>query len=379
MKAKYYIIYFFLFKSIAGYSQKNFWTISGSVTAEGKTPIESAMIFVNNTSIGASTNEKGNFQLNIPDKFPQIELNVSYPGYKTLKRKIRYSPEIQVYKFQLDSITIISTKAEKAINRKEWGEKWKFFESAFLGESKFAKDCRIVNPEAIRLVYGDNKEVVATANEPVIIRNNALGYKIVYQLDKFVFDEHSRQLSGLKYFEKISPGNEEVKIKWDKNRKTVYTESFRNFLVALSLDKLEENDFVVYKTIEDKNNRSGQSKLADEIKKGHVLPVNANQICTYDKDSERFIIESERPLLIFTKKRLSRKTYFADYPFRFSQITLPKGYAAFTDNGSISRSEGIIITGYWNDAGLANTLPEDYEPENSSNESINVTTTKKIK
>lgn len=379
MKAKNYILYFFLFKSIAAYSQKSSWTISGSVIGVEKMPIESAIVFVNNTTIGVRTNEKGNFQLNIPNKFSHIELNVLAPSSKTLKRKIGYSPEIQVFRFQMDSISITNRKTKKVAEGADWREKWNVFESALLGNSKFAKDCRIVNPEVVRLEYNDDKKIVATADKPVIIRNSGLGYTIVYQIDKLVSDSNASKLSGLKFFEKINPGSLSVKTKWDKNRKSIHTDSFRNFLVTLSLNKLEENDFTIYKITANESRVSGQAKLADEIKKGILLPVDATQICTYDKDSESYIIESEYPLLIFTKKRLAAKPYFADYPYTYTEIMLPKGYAVFTYDGLLSRPNEIVLKGYWGTQGLANKLPDDYEPESPPNETINISKIDKIK
>lgn len=378
MKAKYYILYLFTFFSITGICQKNYWTISGSVVDEKKMPVQFANVFVNNTSIGNSTNENGNFQLNIPGKFAQIELIVSFVGYKTIKRKINYSPEIQVFRFQLESDNMLREVVVSAKHDKDWKKKWKIFERALLGDSKFAKDCEILNKDVVKLEYDKDKKVIATAKDPLLIKNTALGYKILFKMDKFESDGITTYLSGLKFFERIDTSNTNLKNKWDKNQKDVFSDSFRNFLVALTLNKLEENDFEVFKMTVVKNMYYGQTTVANEIKDGVLIPVDATKICTYDKDTESFFIHSEYPLLVFLKKRFHLKPFFADYPFKYSEIVLPKSYAGFTDNGWLSRPNGIVLKDYWGYEGFANLLPDDYNVEGLVKETSEATIINKI-
>src|SRR6218665_1689281 len=104
----------------------------------------------------------------------------------------------------------------------------------------------------------------------------------------------------------------------------------------------------------------GQTTVANEIKDGALIPVDATKICMYDKDSESFFIHSEFPLLVFVKKRFHLKPFFADYPYKYSEIVLPKAYAGFTENGWLSRPNGIVLKDYWGYEGFANLLPDDY-------------------
>lgn len=378
MKAKHYLPYILFSLSFSGYCQKNSWTISGIVVDEKKMAVQLANVFVNNTSIGSATNEKGNFQLNIPDKFSQVELIVSFVGYKTIKRKINYSAEIQVFRFQLEDGDTLKDVVRTVKNDKDWSKKWKVFESALLGDSKFAKDCKILNRQVVRLEYNKEKKVIATASAPIQINNAALGYKILFQMEKFESDGITTYLSGLKFFEKVNTTNVNLKNKWDKNQKDVFSESFRNFLIALSLNQLEENDFEVFKMTGIKTMNSRKTTIANEIKDGVLIPVRANEICNYDKDAENFLLQSEYPLLVFIKKNAHIKPTFADYPYKYSEIVLPKGYAGFTENGWLRRPNDVVLKDYWGNKGFVNQLPDDYNVEDSVKQSNEATTINKL-
>lgn len=361
MKAKYCLLYTFLFISITVLSQKSYWTISGSLNDDKKVQIKSAIVFVNNTSIGTITNENGSFQLNIPNKFSQVELVICLGGFKTIKRKINYSLEVQVFKIQMEKVILSNEKSVSTKLDKDWKQKWKIFEKALLGDSEFARNCKILNPEVVKLVYDKDRKVIATAIEPVQIKNNALGYKILYQMNKLVSDGSTSHSSGLKYFEKIRTNNASIKRRWEKNRKDVFSDSFRNFLLALSLNKLEENDFEVYKIALDNTTLSGQRSIANDLKDGALIATEATRICTYDKETENFFIRSEYPLIIFLKKRQTKKPYFLDYPYKYSEIVLPRGYAEFTENGWPIRPNSIVMKYYWGIEGISNILPDDYD------------------
>lgn len=379
MKAKYYIFFIFLLGSFYGVAQKNYWTISGIVVEDKKTPIQFANVFINNTSIGASTTEKGNFQLNVPENFSQVELIISVIGFKTLKRKVNYSSEVQVFKFQLEKSDLTNAEVSGITQDKAWLEKWKTFETALLGTSKFAVDCKILNPDAVKLDYNADRKLIARAKEPLRIANAALGYKVHLQLDRFETDGLNTSLSGFKYFEKIDTTNLSLNARWEKNQKYVFNESFRRFLVALSLNKLVENDFEVFKIADvafmDDNK---QTSIANEVKAGKLIAIDTTKLCVYDKDAESFVLQSEYPLLVFMKKRYEDKSYFTDYPYKYARIVLPKGYATFSENGLLNRSNAILLKDNWSFLGVSNMLPDDFNIEGLIKETIDAAQIEKI-
>ena len=66
-------------------------SVSGSVRLEGE-GLEYATVLINGSSLGATTNMKGNYRIqNIP--YGTYELTASYLGYKPITKKIRLSQE----------------------------------------------------------------------------------------------------------------------------------------------------------------------------------------------------------------------------------------------------------------------------------------------
>lgn len=360
MKARQFLLYLLFSLSFSGYCQKNSWTISGIVVNEKKLVVQSAHVFVNNTSIGSTTNKTGNFQLNISDKFSQVELIVSLIGYKTIKRKINYSAEIQIFRFQLEVDDMLKKSMVSTQKDKDWKKIQDIFEGALIGNSKFAKDCKILNPAVVKLEYDKDKKIIATAKAPILINNAALGYKILFLMDKFESDGTTTHFSGFKFFEKANTSSINLKSKWDNNQKEVFNDSFRNFLISLMHNKLEENDFEVFKQTAVQTVHDGQTSIAKALKEGTLIRVDATEISTYDKDAESFLLQAEYPLIVFIKKRTQLTPVFTDYPYQYSEIVLPKAYAAFNENGWLRRPNDVVLKDYWSDKGLANQLPDDY-------------------
>ncbi|RFS14575.1 carboxypeptidase-like regulatory domain-containing protein [Emticicia sp. C21] len=378
MKARYYLPYILFIFSFSGYSQKNFWTISGIVANEKKMAVQSANVFVNNTSIGFVTNEKGNFQLNVPDKFSQVELIVCFEGYKTIKRKINYSTEIQVFRFQLERDGILKKTVVTAKKEKDWKNKWEIFENALLGNSKFAKNCKILNSNVVRLEFDKDKKMTATATAPIQIINEALGYKILLLMDKFESDSSGTNMSALKFFEKVNTTNIDLKNKWDKNQKDAFSGSFHNFLMVLTDNKLEENDFEIFKKSSVQTAKNDPTTVEKELNEGTLTRAKANEIYIYNKDAESFLLQSDSPLLVFFKKSPELKPAFSDYPFKSSEIVLLKSYARFNENGWLRRPNDIVLKGFWGDKGLANQLPDDYNLDGLIKEPNDASTINKL-
>ncbi|MBA4853386.1 carboxypeptidase-like regulatory domain-containing protein [Emticicia sp. BO119] len=378
MKAKLSILYFLLWISVSGFSQSGFWTISGIITEEKKNPAKSAHVFVNNTSIGIITNENGNFLINIPNKFSQIELIVLLTGHKTIKRKVNFSTEIQLFKFQLEYDNSLKKVMDSDTYGKFLRKKRKLFEQALLGNSKLARQCKILNLEAIELEYDKDNKLIATANDPIIIENRALGYKILFQMEKFETDGISTHASGQKFFEIMDSVNSNPKKKWEKNRKEIFYDSFQNFLLALALNNLNKNRFEVFKIDDYKSLDYKKSTLANKVKDGLFTPVQNSEIFEFDKDRELFVIHSEMPLLIFLKSKPDSKSFLTDYPYQYSVIFLTKGYSSFSSNGLINRPADVTLKGYWKFNGFANLLPDNYSEEEFTKESSDETIINKI-
>ncbi|CAH0996111.1 hypothetical protein EMA8858_02241 [Emticicia aquatica] len=353
-----------LLLSFSAFSQNTSWEISGKVAEKSKIPVPFANVYVNNTSIGTTTNQNGFFSLKIPARFQKIDLIISFVGYETLKKTlIKSDTKTQNLSFTLQNGLELKEVKVIAQHDKEWRKKWKIFNRGLLGESEYFKDCKILNPEVIVLTYDKNKKVVATAREPIIIQNDAFGLKIKFQMDRFESDGEKTYFSGLKYFEKNNPISPIDEKRWEKHKKKSYRDSFRSFLVALKDNKLQESGFAVFKVLAPKQMYFGRTTVEQEIKDGTLKPCEAKEICMFDRETEEFIFYSEYPLMVFVTNRFNPIKIFYDYPYYYSVVNLVNFHASFGENGWLSKPNGILINGYWGREGFANMLPDDYFPE----------------
>ncbi len=356
-------VFVFLLLPTWMYAQSS-WQIAGKVLDPSKNLMPFANVFVNNTSIGTTTNIDGEFLLKIPAKIQKIDLVISFVGYTTFKKTI-YKKDIKFENFVFTLQGGIELSEVKVIAKhdREWNRKWRKFKQALLGESDFYNACEILNPEVVRLEYDKNKILVATANEPLIIQNNAFGHRIIFQMEKFETDGNQTFYAGNKFFENIDTNSIELKKKWTKNKKKSYNDSFRNFLVSLAQRKLKENGFAIFKALQIKAMYFGKTTVSNEIDGGALKECTIDDICSYDSSSQQFILHSDYPIQVFATNRYTPMRVYLDYPNPYSLIELTNKYAIFTENGWLSKPNGILVKGFWGREGFSNLLPDDYFPE----------------
>ncbi len=346
------------------FSQNASWQVSGKIIDKSKKAVPFANVYINNTTIGTVTDQNGSFSLRIPARFQKIDLVVSFVGYETLKKTLLQSEKkLQNLVFTLQNGIELKEVQVVAKHDNEWRRKWKIFNRGLLGESEFFKDCKILNPEVIVLTYDKKKNVVATAREPLIIQNDAFGLKIRFQMDKFESDGEKTYFSGLKYFEKMTPASPQEQKLWERHKKKSYRDSFRNFLVALKDNKVQENGFAIFKVRLPKTMYFGRTTVEQEVRDGTILPCEAKDICMFDRQTEEFVIYSDYPLMVFVTNRFNPIKLFTDYPYYYSIVNLINFHATFGENGWLSKPNGILIQGYWGHEGFANMLPDDYFSE----------------
>jgi len=360
------LIWFFIFtlSFYTTFSQNTHWQISGKVVERNQTPIPFANVFINNTRIGTTTDIDGNYTIKIPSNIQKADLIASFIGYERYRTTIikgnstQHNLTIVLQNgIELNEVKVI------AQHDREWRRKWKLFSRGLLGESNFFKDCKILNPEIIKLDYNNKKKLIATADEPIMIQNDAFGLKIAFQMEKFETDGEQTYLAGFKFFTNLDSVSAEQSKKWAKNREKAYNDSFRNFLVSLSQRKLQENGFAIFKILRPKTMYYGRTSVASEISYGALAECTPEEICKYDSENGQYILQSDFPIMVFSTNRYVPIRIFADYPNPYSIIDLVRNYSAFTETGWLSKPNGILIRGYWGAEGMANLLPDDYAPQ----------------
>lgn len=197
------------------------------------TPIENVFIFVENTSLGAITDEYGKAQLQIEQQ-EHFTIVITHILYKTQNLNSTVVQDglnvisLKEKEMSLSEVTIRS-KRTNTKKRKKWLRQ---FEKAFLGNKVSRKKVQLHNPEVIWFEETDTV-LRAFAVDNLKILNKELGYKVQFVLEEFsLSNEQDIRYRGKLFFEDIK---EELKrkSKIDKRRNDTYLKSSQLFFRSL--------------------------------------------------------------------------------------------------------------------------------------------------
>ena len=361
------VVFFFCVTLTSVAQQGGAVVLTGKVT-DGKTgkPLPFANVFVNNSTIGTNADENGNYKLT-GLTIGSIEMAVSFLGYETIKQTLRFEqPGIKTVQFkliegmQLTGVTIYSKKNKKrekhlAIITRE-----------LLGKTPFAKQCRILNPEVLRISLDDNRHLSAQTTAPLIIENNALGYKIHQDLDDFDYFEGRVLYGGSTRFELLKPKDEAQKKLWRENQKIAYAGSLKHLLASMVADSLWEEGFKVYQEIPDSmrmfrsvRSVNGYNTIANNIH-NRIEPILGNRLIKPGElMTERLVVSKMMLEVFYTKKKGSSP--YSDMPYAYTQIKFPQGYCVITPEGWVVMPMGFEIAGYLGNDRYSTLLPADWK------------------
>ncbi|MDB5240862.1 MAG: TonB-dependent receptor plug [Spirosoma sp.] len=179
--------------------------LTGRVTDQlTNQPLPFANVYVNGSLRGAVTDEKGYYTLaGVP--LGTVEIAASFVSYQPTRQTIRFdNTASQKANFRLkpgeqtlDAVTVRG-------NPKQWEGHLRQFKRQLFGEP-FGGQCLLVNTEVLHF-NEDRGHLYATANEPLIILNQALGYRLIYALQHFDATAAGEVYStGTTRFEELKP------------------------------------------------------------------------------------------------------------------------------------------------------------------------------
>lgn len=224
------------------------FNISGRVIdATTGQPLAFSNIYFSQSLKGTTSNVEGDFVMSNV-KSGEYDLIVSFIGYKTHKRKIiindantnqitiKMHPETQ----SLDLVQVLTQRDKK------WEKMLKRFESIILGKTRFSKQCSIKNPWVVSFT-GDKRNFIATASELIEIENNALGFNVMLDLNRFQKLKDLFEFTGHFHFSRVEPKSASDVTKWEENRKIAYNGSLPHFFnSAINGTWIEEGYTVKY-------------------------------------------------------------------------------------------------------------------------------------
>lgn len=335
--------------------------LSGRVCDEesGK-PIAAVNVFITNTTLGAATDENGQFIIyNIP--LGSYDLFVNHIGYELqvlpleLIERQKKPLEIKLKPRVLQGEkVVISARDLLDIERNR-----KTFRREFIGITRNAKNCRIENLESIEF-YRDEDEALMTRSDSLLkITNLALGYRLEIYLESFRYEENDINYLIYPRFIELEPEDESQKKRWIKNRKETWEGSLRHFLATLARGEYADGLFRIYR-----------GYLHPETLKIHSrgIPIKTRQprFVQNEPIEELKRIQFNEFLIIlyqdYTKMEGSGyHGQLGNFPTSYLQMKVP--FATINIYGNFQPYNAFKVYGAWASARIADMLPLDYDPE----------------
>lgn len=318
-------------------------------------PIPTANVYISQTTVGTFTKHDGTFKFST-DLSGIHTLVISYVGYKTQTKELNfYSTRNPYFEVELIINPVEMDEVEVTASNDEWQDHFNFFRKNFIGETSIASDTKIENPWVIGFEEDEDGNLVARTQRPLIITNNALGYKLSVDLIEFRWPRNGDTGYYL-YHSSYKEMEAEQRLQrrgWERNRRQVYRGSFEHFLKSLYKDDLKGNDFEVV--------------LADTYNK-----IDIPKLDSLGRSSLRFLTNADGLSLSEVKAYQVRYPVDVLYGKRWfntnrqrSRITpmQPGGFFAVTNEARLANPVSLKLDGVWAKDRLANLLPTDYSPE----------------
>lgn len=333
--------------------------------AETLEPLPFANVFINNTTMGAPSDEKGNFYLkNVPAGVHEVVFSfVGYQPYQThvtvhdgeiVKLNVKMVPEEK----QLASIEVQSKRDKK------WEKQLDEFTTYFIGTGRVARKCRITNPWVLEFTEKQEhfeKSMHATASGPLEIEDLALGYKITCILQGFVASSKAYSILGKYRYEEMTTNDEKIAKQWTENRYEAYEGSLRHMFASLVTGNLKEQGFLMYSDNPSVPNSSARSNMFSNNLGKNVIPLTLVNVLKRGETPEEYVFNFKGRLEVHYINGTAMRPYYKDIPYPVSWIEV-KEPLHLSRNGVVWNSAGLVTSGAMSEARVAEMLPLDYQP-----------------
>lgn len=357
--------------------KKNFFTLSGKVVNEFGSPLGQVNIFLDGTNIGSFSDIDGNYTLeSIPPGF--YDLVFSHVGYENGTYQVSeynggariQNHRLEVAIEQLEDVTILSRKVKQIDN--SWLDYYQTFRVELMGNSKSAHSCVIENPEVISFTYDEkNDQLRVFADEAIIIRNDALGYRIDYYLESFKKESGDLRFRGKIRFQNQQPISGKERRSWKKNRRESYNGSFNHFKRALLSQKLSKEGFKMYASNSlVKSQKKDLKELSEKdilVYKGDLYEIEfrKNLVVEYKKEKESLDFLNNCDFVhTYYQHEINAEGVLVKAPGnQISILRLLRSPVRIDNSGQILDKFALTTYGYWSWERLADLVPINYDPK----------------
>jgi len=259
--------------------------VTDSLTHE---PVPYANVYFANTSIGTSTNEKGEYSLaGFADG--KYDLTISSVGFKLTQYPLEFSGT--TYNFSVILPPEVKTLSSILVkpDTLNWQNNFNEFKRYFIGLTNNARKVEIENKKDIHLFFdASTSTLYAHCKVPLIIINKALGYQLRYQLVNFYIDYKNKttQYTGIPLFQNLKAKTNVESNKWIKAKEKSYLGSFTHLINTLYHNKLVESGFEIFElhTIRNKE-RPDEAYLKEKINYWRKMRMNSGVLVISKNDS----------------------------------------------------------------------------------------------
>lgn len=302
-------------------------------------PLYFVNVFLANTSKGTTTNTAGYFEIT---KVPSgvYQLIVHHVGYEIGVVNVQFpSAAKEFLDIRLKVKPIQGEEVKVEASNKQWKKDLKRFIKEFIGTSKNARQCTLLNPFVLNFYReAETGQFRATSDSIIVIENRAIGYRIHLLLSYYGSQQESLRYLIYPKFEELVPKNDRQYRQWQKARENTYTGSYRHFLAACARGRLRQDGFSLYST-------------------GNIRSRSRTSI----KDPYETIIKPDT--LGFTRLQFQDYLVVSIRHKGNALLHLPQGYIVFNEYGIVQpplkRAEQYR---YWYYPRIADFLPLDYFP-----------------
>lgn len=400
-----YLLFFLLFTTLLTNAQESL-TVSGVIKDKKGETLPGAGIFVSGYKIATSSNNNGEYSLKLnPGNY---ELLIKMVGFKSINQQVVVSDKNIILNVILieNAIQLNEVVVKPDLNREN---NLKTFTDFFIGQTPNALQCKILNPDVLYLNYdSQNKVLMASCDEFLIIENKALGYKIKYLIKEFEYDMANRIIfyQGSPYYEDL-PASDSKKKQWAKRRLEAYNGSPQHFFRSLYAGNSSSEGFLLHKLIKSENTQRppdslikanirrfsktlgdkvlisekmndslnfwlSKNKMDKIISTLNTAIVNPDTLVkTFDNNIKKIdytdilyvVYKNEREHPIYASlinQSISRPLKMPNYQISLVNLAIRPVY--FYQNGAIYNSKSMLYEGYWAWEKVADSVPLDYIP-----------------
>ncbi|MBD1393965.1 carboxypeptidase-like regulatory domain-containing protein [Mucilaginibacter glaciei] len=350
---------------------KGQYAVMGTVRDEKGEILPGATVFITGTKFITACDNNGNFSIG----------GLSAGSYAIAVKMMGFNP--------LATSVIISNKALNVVLRltpdartlkqviivgdNNWQDRYQIFRRYFLGTTPNAAECKIINPKILYFRFDKQSNILsATADDFLIIENNALGYRIKYLLNNFEYNEqtHLLKYDGYPSFQDLEPKSAKLLAYWQKNRKKAYNGSVTHFIKAVFQNKPYASGYELFKII----NKPLPGEEPDPKKPVYFdrRPVVLDSLLTNDTE-EGFKVFAFKDCLFVLNTKEQPSAEFANSSYKVEKplnANLPNGQISVLHlldsrvlidaNGNFKEPGALLFEGYMGWEQIADLVPLEF-------------------